>query len=169
MGELRPGQRPGRRLTLTEAAEDLGMSRDAVRMRVRRGSLESEKGEDGRVYVFVEPDQDTVHPEAQDESSSSPLVDALKDEISHLRRESERKDAIIMSLSQSNAELSRTIRAIEAPSSPSAEPESPEGSPDSPTEGFGLGEEEFQRRREDHEGPEPGEASRPWWRRVFGA
>jgi hypothetical protein len=58
MGEPQPGSRPGRRVTLTEAAELLGTSRDAVRMRVRRGSLASEKGEDGRVYVFVEPDQD---------------------------------------------------------------------------------------------------------------
>ena len=122
MGEHRPGRRPGLRLPMTEAAEVLGTSRDAVRMRVRRGSLESEKGEDGRVYVFVEPDRDAAHPVPQDEGSSSPLVEALKDEIAHLRRESERKDAIIMSLSQSNAELSRTIRAIEAPSEPPRSP-----------------------------------------------
>jgi hypothetical protein len=42
------------------------------------------------------------------------LVDALQDEIAHLRRESERKDTIIMSLSSANAEQARTIRAIES-------------------------------------------------------
>jgi hypothetical protein len=43
---------------MAEAAVLLGTSKDAIRMRVRRGSLRSEKGEDGRVYVFVEPDRD---------------------------------------------------------------------------------------------------------------
>jgi hypothetical protein len=50
------------------------------------------------------------------ETSPTPdreLVDALQDEIAHLRRESERKDTIIMSLSSANAEQARTIRAIE--------------------------------------------------------
>ena len=41
------------------------------------------------------------------------LVEALRDEIAHLRRESERKDTIIMSLANANAEQARTIRAIE--------------------------------------------------------
>ena len=161
MGEPRPGRRPGRRLTLTEAAEVLGMSRDAVRMRVRRGSLRSEKGEDGRVYVFVEPDQDTVHPESQKEGSSSPLIEVLRDEISHLRRESERKDAIIMSLSQSNAELSRTIRAIEAPAPPEAT-EPPEA-PTEATEQPGRVEPQAS-----VEGTQEGAEHVSWWRRVFG-
>jgi len=137
------------------------MSRDAVRMRVRRGSLRSEKGGDGRVYVFVEPDQDAVHPESQDEGFASPLVDALKDEISHLRRESERKDAIIMSLSQSNAELSRTIRAIEAPPEATEAPEVPETVTEQP------GRVEPQAAVG---GPQTGAErpeERPWWRRIF--
>jgi hypothetical protein len=60
-----------------------------------------------------------VRDQSQEQSESrDELVEALRDEISHLRRESERKDEIIMSLSLSNAELSRTIRALEAPASP---------------------------------------------------
>ena len=61
MGEHRPGRdrehdhvHDRERLTLAEAAEVLGISKDGVRMRVRRGQLPSEKGEDNRVYVFVE-------------------------------------------------------------------------------------------------------------------
>jgi hypothetical protein len=161
MGEPRPGRRPGRRLSLTEAAEVLGTSRDAVRMRVRRGTLASEKGEDGRVYVFVEPDRDTVHPESQDEPSSSPLVDVLRDEIAHLRRESERKDAIIMSLSQSNAELSRTIRAIEAP------PEATEA-PESPTSGAATEQPGRVEPQPQVEGTQEAGERVSWWRRVFG-
>ena len=37
-------------LTLIEAGAALGISPDAVRMRVKRGSLQGEKGEDGHVY-----------------------------------------------------------------------------------------------------------------------
>jgi excisionase family DNA binding protein len=40
---------------LSEAATLLGVSKDAVRMRVKRGTLRSEKGADGRVYVWVTP------------------------------------------------------------------------------------------------------------------
>jgi DNA-directed RNA polymerase specialized sigma24 family protein len=41
---------PRRRVDLREAAEILGTSVDAVRKRIQRGTLESEK-EDGKVYV----------------------------------------------------------------------------------------------------------------------
>jgi len=43
-----------------EAAGVLGVSVDAVRMRVRRGSIDSEKGADGRVYVWVDTDEEDV-------------------------------------------------------------------------------------------------------------
>ena len=48
MGERSPGRARERdqdqRLTLAEAASVLGLSKDSVRMRVRRGTLRSEKG-----------------------------------------------------------------------------------------------------------------------------
>jgi hypothetical protein len=44
------------RLNTREAAEALGISVDAVRMRARRGSLASER-EKGKVYVWVDDDQ----------------------------------------------------------------------------------------------------------------
>jgi excisionase family DNA binding protein len=50
------------RLTVQEAAEVLGTSVDAVRMRVRRGSLESEKDHDGRVHVWVHDDSSETKP-----------------------------------------------------------------------------------------------------------
>ena len=53
MGERRPGRDRERdhdqRLALAEAASVLGLSKDGVRMRLRRGTLRSENGEDGRV------------------------------------------------------------------------------------------------------------------------
>ena len=40
-----------RRVTLRGASEELGVSVEAVRKRVKRGSLRSDKDPDGRVYV----------------------------------------------------------------------------------------------------------------------
>jgi excisionase family DNA binding protein len=51
VNEHRREHRSERRVHLSEAAALLGVSKDAVRMRVKRGTLRSEKGGDGRVYV----------------------------------------------------------------------------------------------------------------------
>ena len=40
------------RLTLREAALHLGVSESAIRKRVERGTLRSDKGPDGRRYVY---------------------------------------------------------------------------------------------------------------------
>jgi len=134
------------------AAEELGVSVEAIRKRVQRGSIRSDKGEDGRRYVWLDvPDEGE---DAKDEVLS--MVDVLREEIAHMRRESERKDAIIMQLSQAASEQARTIREIEAPSRMAQEaPEAPVEA----EEGRGAG-------------PTGGEAERaserPWWRRLFG-
>jgi hypothetical protein len=69
--ERRPGRDYEQRLTLSEAAQVLGTSKDALRMRVKRGTLRPEKGEDGRVYVGVNvsshDDPNTVHPQVEAE------------------------------------------------------------------------------------------------------
>jgi excisionase family DNA binding protein len=141
------------RLTLHEAAQRLGISEPAVRKRAERGKLRSEKV-DGRVYVWV----DNVHTDVHDESE---VVRLLKDEVAHLRRESERKDSIIMSLSQSNAEQARTIRELEAAPH---KPQKAEEAPPEADEGYtpGEGPEGPQTATQGEEGP------RPWWRRIFG-
>ena len=101
------------RLTVAEAADRLGITKEAVRKRIHRGTLPSEKAADGTVMVYVPtsgtPSMTTTV------GDRAELLQALRDEIAHLRRESERKDTIIVSLSQANAEQARTIRAIEAP------------------------------------------------------
>ena len=43
-----------RRVTMREAADLLGVSKEAIRKRVVRGTLPSEMGEDGRRYVYLE-------------------------------------------------------------------------------------------------------------------
>jgi hypothetical protein len=147
------------RLTVAAAAERLGITKEAVRKRIHRGTLRSDKGPDGTVWVYVPPSR-TASTTVSEERAE--LVEVLRDEIAHLRRESERKDAIIMSLSQANAEMSRTIRAIEAPASPSEARPEPREAPTVASEEPERGEP-----RSATGGPQEG-AGMPWWRRLFG-
>ena len=48
------------KLDVKQAAQLLGISTDAVHKRVRRGSLDAEKGSDGRVYVWLDFNQHTL-------------------------------------------------------------------------------------------------------------
>ena len=55
MGTVDEGDRRGvDRLTIQQAARRLGISEGAVRKRVARGSLEHDKEDDGRVYVYLD-------------------------------------------------------------------------------------------------------------------
>jgi hypothetical protein len=91
-------------------------------MRVRRGSLASEKGEDGRVYVFVEPDQDRSHPRVEDEGSSSPLVEAKDETISILREQLQAEREAHAEARRIIAALTSRIPEIEPPRSPVEHP-----------------------------------------------
>lgn len=51
-------------LTLIEAGQALGISPDAVRMRVKRGSLQGEKDAEGRWLVWVDVEQAAAEREA---------------------------------------------------------------------------------------------------------
>ena len=56
------------RLTLRQAAAALGVSESAIRKRVERGTLRSDKGADGRRYVYVDTVADAVADEGEDTS-----------------------------------------------------------------------------------------------------
>jgi hypothetical protein len=139
---------PTRRVTLKEAAKLLGVTKEAVRKRVMRGTIPSDKGEDGRVYVYVDVvgDEPPTHePDA--------LISQLRDEITYLREESRRKDEIIM-------QQAMTMRQLTAP-----EPEPPSEPPESPypaTEQTGRVEPQAS-----VEGQQEGTERRPWWRRLW--
>jgi hypothetical protein len=120
---------PTRRLTLREAADVLGVSKEAVRKRALRGTLRSERDPDGRVYVYV--DAAAEEPPTHERDA---LISQLRDENRYLREENQRKDEIIM-------QQAMTMRQLAAPSeSPTAEVEYP-----SPTEDTGVPQEETSR------------------------
>ena len=62
---------------------------DAVRKRIQMGTLDSEKAEDGRVYVWLDTSL---------EGESEALISELRDRVDFLQRELERKDAILLNM-----------------------------------------------------------------------
>jgi hypothetical protein len=134
------------RMSVHDAARVLGISEDAVRMRVKRGTLKAER-EGSRLYVFLTPDPTTDPTDRTDE-----LIDELRDRVRSLEeqlgqeREANRENRRII------AALTSRIPAIEAVPE---ERESPETASET-----GMREEPFT----DEEGP----ISRPWWRKILG-
>ena len=53
MGE---GHTSGNRFSVYEAAEVMGITVDAIRKRVARGTIPHEKDDDGRVWVILDTD-----------------------------------------------------------------------------------------------------------------
>ncbi len=135
-----------RRVTLREAADILGVSKDAVRKRISRGTLPSDIGEDGRRYVYLDEGEGADHHDNVNEvDPRDALVSEMRDRIEFLQRELERKDHLLA------AALERIPPQLEAPREPHNQPES------GPGEGERVGT------------PQQAESgvSRPWWRRWF--
>jgi hypothetical protein len=108
-----------RRVTLKEAAEVLGISKEAVRKRVVRGTLRSDTGGDGRRYVYLDAGGDEPPTHERDE-----LISQLRDENAYLRDENRRKDEIIMQQAMTMRQL--TARQEEPRASPETVEEAPE-------------------------------------------
>jgi excisionase family DNA binding protein len=117
-----------RRLTVQEAAEVLGTSVDAVRMRVRRGSLESEKDPDGRVHVWVNDDSTETKPRLDGEPSA--LISAKDETISTLREQLQAERQAHAEARRLLAAALERIPAIEAPQEPPEDAETVEEAPE---------------------------------------
>ena len=132
-------------MPLKEAAAVLGVSKDAVRQRVRRGTLRSDKGEDGRVYVYLDDSVDDVYaakpPPASEAAGDDLLHRQMQARIDDLREQLRREqDAhaearrIIAGLVQRIPELEapREAEARETPETATAETEGTSPRSDSP-------------------------------------
>jgi len=156
VGEDRTGRNLDRALTVAQAAEVLGVSQDAVRKRIRRGTIQSGRDESGRVYVYV-PASETVHKTDQDTSQPQPDATALTSELRDRLRYVEGQ---LEAERQAHAEARRLLMAalerippqLEAPPEKREPPESP-GPTGTPPEAPEEAQEGVQR---------------PWWRRMFG-
>jgi hypothetical protein len=126
-GHTEDAQRGTRKLDLKSAAVALGVTSEAVRRRAKRGTLASEKGPDGKLYVWVPDVYDNGPHDGSHEGShvggtppnlSEALLDRfedenefLKQEVERLHRELERKDAILMTMAQRIPELEASREA----------------------------------------------------------
>ena len=106
------------RLTVVEAAARLGVKEQAIRKRIQRGTIAHDKDDDGRVYVYLDPEDGATGTSI--DTGMDTLLQSLQDQIAYLRQEAEdwkeearRKDTIILSLTQRLPEL-------EAPAGPQA-------------------------------------------------
>src|ERR671910_372856 len=143
------------RISVPQAANRLGITQDAVRKRIARGTIGHEKDHEGRIFVYLdtfESEYETDQGNVQDRESKTVLDDdrdkytrSLEDQIAFLRRELERKDTIIMSLTQRIPEL--------------------EASPE-PREGHGTDTEEASKDTASPEQQEPSQR-RSWLHRFF--
>ena len=147
-----------KRATVAQAAELLGLSAEAVRSRVQRGTLESEKIA-GTVYVLLEetaqtrPNLDESH--AKDDTQANLIGDqtefigSLQGQIEWLRREVERKDTLLMTLMQRVPELD----PVRPPASESRE------APEAVSEGTDEGDVPLE--------PQEPSQQRSWLQRFF--
>lgn len=153
------------RVTVQEAAARLGVKDDAIRKRIQRRSLEHEKDEDGRVYVYLDAAQDATYDASQDKAQDE-LVEALRDQVAYLREQLDRErearteerrrhDTIIAQLTSRIPELEPAVppggspEQRDPPETAAAEPEREESRPATAT-------------------PQTS-TQRPWWKRLFDA
>jgi hypothetical protein len=149
------------RLTLRQAAAVLGVSESAIRKRVERGTLRSDKGPDGRRYVYLDvakTGDDTVTDKGADASVTGErdaLISSKDQTIAVLQ---EQLDAERAAHEQTRRLLGGALERIPAIEAPSNAPEAAE-TPTAETEGTSP--------RSDSPGSQT-PAQRPWWRRVLG-
>jgi len=164
MGEDRAGDRAPteRRLTVSQAGHELGISAEAVRSRLKRGTLQSVK-EVGVVYVLLEADQ------ARPVGDQTVPVEALREQIGYLQgviatrdrelqtraEEIRRRDQALEREQELTAMFADRLRQLESPrnereasQTAASEPEGEEPGPEAA-------------------GPQTG-SQKPWWRRIFG-
>src|SRR5918994_6150774 len=144
------------RISVPQAANRLGITQDAVRKRIARGTIRHGKDHEGRTFVYLdtferESETDQVNGQGVESKTVSDAEQdkytrSLEDQIDFLRRELERKDTIIMSLSQRIPEL--------------------EGSPE-PREGHVTASEEAAEGTTAPPKQEEPLQRRSWWREFF--
>ncbi len=123
------------KMTVEKAARSLGIKEESVRKRVRRGKMRSEKGPDGRLYVYVDGtavarDGKGGEPQGQyggrsrDEPTDAArevmqakdeTIRILQHQLEEERETRRRADTIIAQLTQLNAALIAHLPSLGTP------------------------------------------------------
>ena len=140
------------RLTVAQAATQLGVTQDAIRKRISRNTIDYDQDPDGRIHVYV--DSSEIEQDKSSGASTEKLVEVQHQEIEFLRRQLEtrteeirRRDSIIAGLTQRIPELEAPLESqltLENTTRTAPTPEGPAGS------------QEVQRG-----------AHKAWWRRLI--
>ncbi len=152
------------RLTVAEAARQLGVSPEAVRKRIKRGTIEHDQDPDGLTYVYVEVDNPVANPSP--DTVSNPHLERLlqnqEREIEYLRAQLEEANTRDRENRRIIAGLTQRIPELEAPPQSAQEAESV-------AEGASGGGESREEASDEHTEPESATERRvPWWRRLLG-
>ncbi len=151
-----------RRVTVAQAAVLLGLSEDAIRSRLKRGTLSKEKDADGTVFVVLDSDRPTTNSDRHmtdqttDQSALALMqahLDSLGEQLTYIRDQLDQER-------EANRENRRIIAGLvqRVP-----ELEAPRNGQEMAAEDAG-GVEPRPATEEAQEAAEP----RSWWRRWFG-
>src|SRR5215211_2287857 len=89
MGE---GRTSSSRVSVYDAAQVMGVTVDAIRKRISRGTIPHERDDDGRVWVLLDTDQDAaskVQDTDQPQSDAAALISAKDETIAAFREQLE--------------------------------------------------------------------------------
>ncbi len=155
------------RVTVAEAAQRLSVKEQAIRKRISRGTLQHDKDEDGRVYVYLYsvPQDEVQSIDTQANTHLEALVDTLQEQNRFLREELARKDAILLNMTEAMKALTPPAQQEQSPSptdAPSDTRESPGTATPQP------GRVEPQAPLEDATPEESAQERRSWWQRMLG-
>lgn len=148
------------RMPVAAAAVALGISKEAVRKRISRETLRSDKDSDGTVYVYVPPsgtasgtasatgvgDRDLLYQEQRER------IAYLEKQVEEEREARRRADTLL-------ARLMDRVPELEAPSDADNLPRAREQAEKQTDGGSGSAAPPQ---------PETAPEQRPWWRRLFG-
>ena len=149
------------RLDVKQAAEALNISSEGVRKRIKRGTLDSEKTPNGKVYVWLDaPDVGWTYGPTGSDTQSDALHSSLQDQVSYLRKElAQEREANWENRRLLAAALER-IPEIEGPRAAQPQGHSePREASETAKEGEDRGDVPPEQ--------EPAQR-RSWWRRFFG-
>jgi hypothetical protein len=116
------------RVTVADAAERLDITKEAVRKRISRGTLRSDKDPDGTVHVYV-PSSGTASGTASESIGRNELVELLRAQLEDVRadrdawrEQARRSDYMASAALDRTRELEGRLRELEAPAEPPQEP-----------------------------------------------
>src|SRR5215212_2014516 len=117
------------RLTVSEAAKRLEVSTEAIRQRIRRGTIEYEQDEDGKYYVYLHSTEGVENP-VHNNDALQDHIDTLKRELELRNEELRRKDHIIAALTERIPAIQAAPEAREASQTVSEKPGNVSPSPE---------------------------------------